>query len=159
MDLILGPVTPDHWREALSLTVHPDHLRFVADHEPIAAIGLAKAYLRLGGFTCIPYAIAMRNEMVGFFVLAHRPGPQPEWWLFHFFIDRRHQRRGYDRAALRRIFELVQREHPDCDRLQLVVHPENLPAQKLYTASGFRPTGEVRFGEPVYAAALKPAAP
>src|SRR5215831_6092470 len=47
----LRPVTQENWRAALRLGVRPDHMRFVAEYAPIAAIALAKAYLHRGGPT------------------------------------------------------------------------------------------------------------
>src|SRR5579884_37846 len=162
----LRPVTRENWQEALRLAVSPEQQRFVAGYTPIALLGLAKAYVRPGGVTWEPYAIyarqaretdaardsaeTMAETMVGFVELAYAPGSADEYWVFHFFIDARFQGRGYARAALARLVELVAREHPEARALQLVVHPENTAAQRLYTSTGFRPTGAEHWGEPVY---------
>jgi diamine N-acetyltransferase len=95
--------------------------------------------------------------MVGFVALAYEPGTSDQYWIFHFFIDHHYQGRGYGQAALRRFIELVKREHPTCQRLQLVVHPENHRAQHLYTAAGFQLSGTERWDEPVYQLALRDA--
>ncbi|HEX6819373.1 MAG TPA: N-acetyltransferase [Ktedonobacterales bacterium] len=164
-EVTLRLVARDNWQEALRLVVRPEQQRFVAGYAPIALLGLAKAYVRPGGVTWEPYAIyaaeageapdETRREssgetMVGFVELAYEPGSADEYWVFHFFIDARFQRRGYARAALSRLAELVAREHPEAQALQLVVHPENVRAQRLYTSAGFRPTGGERWGEPAY---------
>jgi diamine N-acetyltransferase len=88
--------------------------------------------------------------MVGFVELAYEPGSADEYWVFHFFIDVRFQGRGYGRVAIARLIELVAREHPQAQALQLVVHPENTAAQRLYASAGFRPTGAERWGELAY---------
>jgi diamine N-acetyltransferase len=150
MDVELREVTPANWQEALRLAVSPDQQRFIAEYAPIVAVALAKAYLRLGGATWTPYAIYAGTTMVGFVELAYESGTSDQYWIFHFFIDHRYQRRGYGQAALQRFIELVKREHPTCQLLQLVVHPENHRAQRLYTAAGFCPSGTERWGEPVY---------
>lgn len=49
MTISLQRVTRRNWRDTLQLRVHPDQQRFVADHAPIAAIALAKAFVRPGG--------------------------------------------------------------------------------------------------------------
>ncbi len=153
-DLILRPVTQDNWQEALKLRVHPAQLRFVAEYEPIAAIALAKAYIHLGGATWTPFAVYQDASMVGFFELARWTDAPDQCWIFHFFIDQRYQGRGYGKAALACLIDLVRREHEAPNALLLVVHPENKPAQQLYSAAGFRLTGTVRWGEPVYRLAL-----
>jgi diamine N-acetyltransferase len=157
MDVELREVTPANWQEALRLAVYTEQQRFIAEYTPIVAVALAKAYLRLGGATWTPYAIYAGATMVGFVALAYASDTPDQYWIFHFFIDHRYQGRGYGRAALRRFIELVTLEHPTCELLQLVVHPENHRAQLLYTAAGFRPSGTERWGEPVYQLAVRSA--
>ncbi len=135
--------------------MRPEQQRFVADYAPIAAIALAKAYIRPGGAIWAPYAIYAGVTMVGFFALAYEPDSADQYWLFHFFIDQRYQGHGYGRVALQRFIEMVRREYPQCQMLQLMVHPENARAQRLYTAAGFQPTGTERWGEPVYQLAME----
>jgi diamine N-acetyltransferase len=155
MDIELREVTQANWREALRLAVSPDQQHFIAEYAPIAAVALAKAYLRLDGATWVPYTIYAGTTMVGFVALAYQAGTADEYWIFHFFIDQRYQARGHGRVALQRFIELVKHEHPTCQLLQLVVHPENDRAQRLYTAAGFRSSGTERWGEPVYQLAVR----
>lgn len=153
-EITLRAVTEVNWRETLTLALPPEQQRFVAGYAPIAAIALAKAYIRPGGVVWTPWAIYASATMVGFLALACEPDTDDQYWLFHFFIDQRYQGRGYGRAALRRYIALVRREYPQCRALQLVVHPENIAAQHLYTSAGFQPTGGERWGEPVYRLSL-----
>jgi len=153
----LREVTRENWREALRLSVRPEQQRFIADYAPIAAIALAKAYVRPGSLVWTPYAFYAGEWMVGFAVLAYEPGSADNYWLCHFFIDQGHQGRGYGKEALRLLVELVRAEHPACRALQLTVHPENLAAQRLYANAGFRATGTERDGEPVYELRLRDA--
>jgi diamine N-acetyltransferase len=155
MDVELREVTPANWQEALRLSVFPEQQRFIAEYAPIVALALAKAYLRLGGATWTPYAIYAGATMIGFVALAYEPDTPDQYWIFHFFIDHRYQGRGYGRAALQCFIALVTREHPTCELLQLVVHPENHRAQRVYTAAGFCPSGTERWGEPVYQLAVR----
>jgi diamine N-acetyltransferase len=150
----LHEVTGENWRDTLTLAVRPDQQRFVSDYAPIAAIALAKAYIRPGGMIWTPYAVYAGATIVGFVALACEPDTTDECWIFHFFIDQRYQGRGYAKATLQRLIELARREHPQCEALQLVVHPENLAARRLYTTAGFQPTGSERWGEPVYQLAM-----
>jgi diamine N-acetyltransferase len=158
-DVVLREVTRENWRATLRLAVHPEQQHFIADYAPIAALALAKAYVRPGGATWAPYAIYASETMVGFVELAYTPGSDDDYWVFHFFIDHQWQGRGYARAALRRLIELVGRDHPQSRMLQLVVHPANLRAQRLYIGAGFRPAGTERWGEPVYQLALRQTSP
>jgi diamine N-acetyltransferase len=146
----LCEVTQDNWRDTLRLSVHPDQQRFIADYAPIAAIALAKAFVRPGGLVWAPYAIYADADMVGFVELAYAPNSLDQYWVYHFFIDRLYQGQGYGRAALQAFVQMIKEQHPSCRQIQLTVHPENHQAQRLYTSAGFRPTGQEQFGEPVY---------
>lgn len=147
----LEAVTAANWRATLELAVPPEQQRFVADSVPIAAIALAKAFVRPGDLQWQPFAIRAAEGMIGFVELASMLGSIDDYWIYHFFIDGRYQGRGYGRAALRALVALVQTEHPACERIQLQVNPDNRRAQHLYQQVGFRPTGAVIDGEPVYA--------
>ncbi len=149
-NLQIHEVTRENWRAALRLAVHPDQQRFVADHAPIAALGLAKAYVRPGGLIWIPYAIYSDDEMIGFTMLAHAAQNPEAVWIYHFFIDHRYQGKGYGRSALSKLILLISERHPTCKQIRLSVHPDNHRAQRLYTGLGFQSTGQEQDGEPVY---------
>ena len=88
--------------------------------------------------------------MVGFTELAFEPGSLDNYWVFHFFIDHLYQGRGYGKEGLHILLLFIRDNHPECRTLLLTVHPENDRARHLYTSAGFRPTGAVLSGEPVY---------
>lgn len=149
-NLQIHEVTRENWRAALRLAVHPDQQRFVADHAPIAALGLAKAYVRPGGLIWIPYAIYNDGEIIGFTMLAHAAESTDAVWIYHFFIDHRYQAKGHGRSALYALIYLIFERYPSRKQIRLSVHPDNHRAQRLYTDLGFQSTGEVQDGEPVY---------
>ncbi len=149
-EVTMREVTHENWRATLQLSVAPDQQRFIAAYTPIAAIALAKAYIRPGGLVWTPYAFYAAGELVGFTELAYEPNSAEAYWLFHFFIDQRYQGRGHGKQALATLIRRVKDQHPHCQAIQLTVHPENLRAQRLYTHAGFRPTGGQLDGEPVY---------
>jgi diamine N-acetyltransferase len=150
----LRDVSHDNWRETLGLTVHPDQQRFIADYAPIAAIALAKAYIRPGGLVWAPFAIYADQHLVGFIELACDPASRQRYWVYHFFIDQAYQGKGYGKAALDVFVQTVQSRYPRCQQINLTIHPENSCAQHVYTSVGFRPTGVEQNGEPVYALQL-----
>jgi diamine N-acetyltransferase len=154
-DVSLRAVTQENWLATLELGVHPDQQRFIAAYAPIAAIALAKAYIRPGGAVWEPYAIYAGSMVIGLVELAFTPGSRDDYWVFHFFIDQRFQGRGYGKAALAQLIKLVEERHPDCQALQLVVHPENHRARQVYLRAGFHATGAARWGEPVYQLAIR----
>jgi diamine N-acetyltransferase len=148
--IILREISRENWREALQLSVHPDQQRFVADYQPIALIGLAKAYVSPLGLAWLPYAIYERHEMIGFVELALDSDSTDDYWMYHFFIDQRYQGKGFGKKALAAIIEHVEQNYPACRSINLTIHPENHPAQHLYEAAGFMPTRDEAFGEPLF---------
>lgn len=148
--ITLKLVDESNWRQALTLSVLPSQQHFVADHLPVVAIALAKAYIRPDGLTWQPYAIYADQQMVGFVEVALERHQPDDCWLFHFFIDHNHQGRGYGRAAMQALIRLIKQTQPTCTAMCLVVHPENAAAQLLYHRIGFEATGEYRWGEPIY---------
>jgi diamine N-acetyltransferase len=153
--LSLQEVTQENWRATLDLAVFPEQQRFIAAYVPIATIALAKASIRPGGLVWLPYAFYANTEMVGFTELAYEAGSQDNYWIFHFFIDRHYQGRGYGKEALHLLLQFLRDCHQQCQAIQLTVHPENEHAQHLYTGAGFQPTGAILGGEPVYQLSLQ----
>ena len=153
--LSLQEVTRENWRATLGLAVFPEQQRFIADYAPIAAIALAKAYVRPGGLVWEPYAFYVDREMVGFTELAYEPASLDNYWIFHFFIDRYYQGQGYGKRAIRLFLQFIRDHYPQCQALQLTVHLEIEHALHLYTVAGFQPTGAVFSDEPVYQFSLK----
>ena len=48
-----------------------------------------------------------------------------------------------------RFIQFIRDHYPQCQVIQLTVHPENEPAKQLYSGAGFLPTGSELMGEPV----------
>jgi diamine N-acetyltransferase len=153
--ITIHEVTRENWQDALGLAVHPAQQRFIADYVPIISIALAKAYIRPGGLVWLPYAFYAETSMVGFAELAYEPGTDENYWLFHFFIDSCYQGLGYGKQALQTLIEFIKKHFSECRTIHITVHPENERAIRLYTAAGFQPTGEERWGEPVYRLSLQ----
>jgi diamine N-acetyltransferase len=152
----LCEVTRQNWRRTLDLSVTPEQQHFLAGHSPVALVGLAKAHVHDLGYDWTGLLFSREGDAVGFAMVAHDPANAVDQWIFHFFIDSRFQRKGLGYAALGETINHIRTTHPNCRRTYLTVHPENLPAQKLYEKAGFRRTDEERFGEPVYLLSLDP---
>lgn len=132
----LVPVTSENWREGIGVRVAPGQLRFIADHEPVVLVILAKAYVRVGGLDWQPLLIQQEGQTVGVVALVDGLDGNREYTVYHLLIDRDHQRSGYGRAALRQLIRRAD-SSDDCDRVRLTVHPENDAAIGLYQSEGF----------------------
>src|SRR5579859_4887730 len=103
----LKEISRANWREALTLSVKAEQQHFVADYAPVAAIALAKAYIRPDGLIWVPYAIYADTIMVGFTMLAYEPNSSDQYWIYHFFIDQRYQGQGYGTEALEVLITMI----------------------------------------------------
>ncbi|MGM0851386.1 MAG: GNAT family N-acetyltransferase [Bacillota bacterium] len=143
-------ITSENWREALKLSVHEEQQKFVASVNPPVAIALAKAYIRPGGKMVEPYGIYYQKKMVGFFNLHYTPDSTDDYWLFHFFIDKKVQRNGLGSKALRELMKQIKHKNPACNRIRLTVHPENEAGRRFYLKVGFSEDNILTFEEPTY---------
>ena len=146
----LRSIDSSNYRETIELSVAPDQQRFVASNLQ----SLADAYVWREAAE--PFAVYSDDEMVGFallFPLADtgdddsipEPGTERGFILVRLMVDDRYQGRGYGRAALDAIVELVRERGLPTIRLSVV--PENEQALEFYRRNGFAETGEIHGGE------------
>lgn len=147
----LAPIDRDNWRAALAVQVTPDQLRYVAGHQPVALVILAKSYVRPGNLEWEPLAITAGASVLGVVVLAHA---RTHSELLHLAVDVPRQGQGVGSAAVELLVAHIAATRPGAEDVRLTVHPENERAQRLYRSRGFSPNGEVRDGEPVWSTNL-----
>lgn len=88
-DVVLEVIDAGNWREALDVLVRDDQLAFVADHQPVALVILAKCFVRPGGRRWEPLLVRdARGLTVGVLALEHGPDGCE---LRNFAIDARRQ--------------------------------------------------------------------
>jgi diamine N-acetyltransferase len=92
-----------------------------------------------------PIAVRVADEVVGF-VMWGVDSTDGGYWIGGLIIDRRHQRRGYGRAA---VLELLERAALAGHREAASYDPQNRGARSLYANLGFVATGEFEDGEAV----------
>ena len=133
-------ITDENRHAVLALQVAPEQYRFVgsvaAALEDAEAYPEAKAWHR---------AIYDGEEPVGFVMLSWDVTPVPgkiigPWFLWKLLIDERHQRRGYGRAALLEVIEIV-RNAGATELLTSYTTGDGEP-WPFYERLGFVPTGE-----------------
>ncbi|MBM7585574.1 diamine N-acetyltransferase [Bacillus pakistanensis] len=146
----LRKINSENWREALELSVYAHQQKFVAAVTPPVAIALAKAYIRPDGKIVDPYGINYQNNMIGFFNLHYTPDSKEDYWLFHFFIDKKFQRNGFGSDSIKELMKHLKQTHPSCNRLRLTVHPENEAGKLFYHNLGFIEDHILTYGEPTY---------
>ena len=103
--------------------------------EILAAVRRGPAHLMVG--------IEATGRLAGFFVLHPDRRDGRAWWLGWLALDRRFQGLGHGRRALEEALRRL-RAASACDRVRLLVAPENTGALTLYERAGFRTLGRLR---------------
>ena len=133
----LREVTAENVRQVCGLKLAPGQEGFVAP----AAYTLAEAQFDDEAFVKAIYA---GDDLVG---LAAVAADEDGWFLWRLMIDADHQRKGYGRQALERVFDLM-RDRGVTEFLTSYVPGKGDPGP-FYTAAGFEETGQVVHGERV----------
>lgn len=98
------------------------------------------------------HLIIETSRIVGFFVIDKGYSGRydftdgSELGLLGYFIDHRHQGKGFGGAACRKLREYLPQKYPNYAAIVLTVNCKNLPAQRAYQAGGFQDTGELYQG-------------
>src|SRR5262245_7417413 len=120
MTVVLRPITKDNWEEAADLMVREDQTDYVAAN--VWSIAESKFFEALQ-----PMGIYDDETMVGFLMYGRDPQDR-QYWLYRFMIDQRYQHRGFGRAALTRLIDLLQRI-PGCTEVNVGYDPANSQAE------------------------------
>jgi diamine N-acetyltransferase len=150
--LTLQPITADNFVECIELTPTADQQAhgYVAPN----VLSLAQAYVERWW---IPLAVYADTTMIGFVLYGRWPAggfaafwgdkPKPGIdYILRMMIDRRYQGRGYGKAALTALIDLIKTQ-PGGQAIELDYDSENTAAARLYTGCGFQPIKEKENGE------------
>ena len=130
-----------NYLSVLDLSVAEEQRRFVASN----MYSLAQAFVQP---ECVPLALYAENKPVGFVMYALDEDDH-EYWIYRLMIDKRYQRLGYGREAMRMLIERI-RADENHRVIYISFEPENIAAQTLYESLGFVPDGRIEYGEVVY---------
>jgi len=148
----LRKITRENIKECIRLEVAEEQKHFVAAN----AVSLAQAYVSLVNEDCIPlpFAIYHDNTMVGFIMISYNreksDANKGRYYIWRFMIDKRYQKNGYGRLAMKRVLEII-RTFPcgEAEEVTLSYEPDNHVARKMYLSLGFREKDEMDDGEQV----------
>jgi len=149
--VVLKPVDRDNWRAMVRLNLRPGQERFVSP----PAWSLCRVYVRVFGdrFEYLPMTISDGDTIVGYVTLVCDPASLDDYWIDDIMIDAIYQGRGYGRAAMKVVLEMIPKRYPRCRTIKLTCFRENGNAAALYESLGFKATGQTddMFHEPIYA--------
>ena len=148
----LEKVTYSNALDVCKLSIFESQYPFVADNEE----SLVEAYLAVTSETsyAYPFAIYDDDALVGFLMLGYNEGAlegqdapkalRDNYSLWRLMIDKRYQRKGFGREAVRLALEFVRTwPHGKAEACVTSYNPENEVAKKLYASFGFVENGEM----------------
>ncbi|WP_366248857.1 GNAT family N-acetyltransferase [Terribacillus aidingensis] len=138
MVMTLRAIDADNWHACVKLTVNEEQKQNVAEN----AVSLAQAAYEKQWY---PHGIYSNETLVGFLMFGtDQETKRVE--LCRFMIDKQYQGKGYGKATLVKLFELINIRYGAISLYTSIV-PENDAAKKLYESAGFKMTGEVMWEE------------
>ena len=138
--------------DVIRLDIFESQYPFVADNVE----SLADAYVAITSDEAwaYPFAIYDDDMLVSFLMLGYNEaaleGPDApaslrnNYSLWHLMIDKRYQKQGFGREAVRLALEFVRTwPHGKAEACVTSYNPENAVARKLYASFGFVENGEM----------------
>ena len=137
----LKELTARNWRAVACLELAPDQQDLVASN----LYSIAEAKFDPGAR---PRAVYAGKELVGFLMydMWETKKKIREALIYRFMIDRRHQGKGYGRAALARALAEIKADRA-VRKVSIGYMPENPVAKPFYASFGFVEVGKDEDGE------------
>jgi diamine N-acetyltransferase len=137
----LEDVTARNWRAVARLKLAPEQ-------EDLLASNLYSIAQSKFDPDARPRAVYAGRELVGFLMydVWETKEKTREASIYRFMIDRKHQGKGYGRAALTRALDEI-RADPAIRKISIGYVPENAVAKPFYASFGFVEVGKDEDGE------------
>lgn len=131
----LKRINEENFFDAFQLELRQDQERFVS--HPIRSLAQAYVYYQ----QCTPFGIYCEGTMVGYVMVLYDYDAE-EYNILHMMIDKKHQGRGYGKAAMKGCIDYIaSKPYGVSNRIVLTCHMMNSPALALYHKFGFIETG------------------
>ena len=137
-EVSLRTITRANFRSLMRLSVGESQQNFVADNRA----SVAEAYVEE---SFQPFGIYHGDEPVGFTMYGY-DDESGRWWIIRLMLDERHQAKGYGRAAMLLLIDLMRSRHRMAEMYTSHVR-DNEVAGRLYRQLGFTDTGQSGEGE------------
>ena len=139
----LKAVTADNWEAVVDLELTPEQTDMVANN----CYSLAESKFDPDAR---PRAIYAGKRIVGFLMYEVVADERPSLTasIYRFMIDRRHQGKGYGRAALAEVLKEIQ-SISGVQKVSICYLASNHQAKQFYANFGFREVGHDRDGETI----------
>ena len=134
----LRTITRANFRAVMRLSVSQEQQNYVAGNW----VSVAEAYVEE---SFQPFSIYHGHEPVGFTMYGY-DDESGRWWIIRLMLDEQHQAKGYGRAAMLLLIDLM-RSRQGMSEIYTSHVPDNEVAGRLYRQLGFEDTGQIDEGE------------
>jgi diamine N-acetyltransferase len=134
MVINLKPVSVENWYECTQLKVKTEQLNVF----PAPVVYWIAESKYVDDFEL--RAVYWDDDLVGFVVFCAKPDKDENYWIPAIMIDEKYQRKGYGKAAMEKLIELM--SMMNCKRLMIGHRPNNQIAECLYDSLGFKKISE-----------------
>lgn len=146
MELKLVPVTAENWKQAVFLTTDPDR-KIPLDEKWLANNAFSLVQCRFDpDWDC---RLMMDGDTAVGFVFFGYWLEENRYLLCRYMIDVKYQGKGYGKAFLPAVIDLIRSQY-GCADVYTSVDDANTRAVSLYKNFGFEATGEMDAEERVY---------
>ncbi len=145
-EIKLVDIHKSNWMDVIFLTTNSDGQATICEEFVASnALSIVQSIFEENWTVKAVYA---DNNSVGFTMYGYSD-KDSFYEICRMMIDRKHQRKGYGKQALRLVIdELFQKS--DCNEIYLSTDPNNQKAINLYESFGFEYTGKEIDGEALY---------
>lgn len=133
-------ITEDNFDTIIQMK-RPEGERFVAPN----AVSLAQAWLYRENGDVFPFAVYEDDTVVGFMLL-EEDMEEKRLDLWRIMLPPEHEGKGYGTAAVKLMLQYA-RDSGRYKSIGLLCAPDNCAARHIYDKLGFRPTGEICYGD------------
>lgn len=145
----LIPISKDNELSCIRLRPREDQLHLVASNADSLVHAMKETTSR-------PYGIYAGSTMIGFILCDQEAYTDGYYWILRFMIDGRFQGRGYGKAAILHVIDML-KHRDDCTEIRVSHVPANAAAHALYKRCGFEDTGEFEdCGDPILRYRMEP---
>ena len=135
VEIIIRDVDKSNWEDVTDLELEATQEAFVASN----AYSLAEAAYEE---FCTPKAIYYGELLIGFSMYESLESENlpNEYMICRLMIDKDFQKKGYGRAALKKIISIISNIR-DCEKIKICYDPKNPVAKRFYSSFGFVEVG------------------
>ncbi|MBS4191945.1 GNAT family N-acetyltransferase [Bacillus sp. FJAT-49705] len=134
----LVELNKDNWYDCCTLEVSENQVNHIEPN----AVSIAQSKFEP---SLKPYAIQFEDKIVGFLMFNTTLEELDGYWIYRIMVDKNYQQKGIGKKATKLMIAEMSKL-PNCKKIVVGYHPENIGAHQLYASLGFIDNGD-RFGK------------